>query len=45
MVSHVVLMKPRPDLSAVDRRAFIEAFGARRSVTFRRFVTCASATA
>ena len=26
MVSHVVLMKPRPDLSDADRRAFIDAF-------------------
>ena len=26
MVSHVVLMKPRPDLPAADRLAFVEAF-------------------
>ena len=26
MVSHVVLMKPRPDLSAAERRVFIDAF-------------------
>jgi hypothetical protein len=26
MVSHLVLMKPRPDLSAADRQAFIDAF-------------------
>jgi hypothetical protein len=26
MVTHIVLMKPRPDLSAVDRAAFIAAF-------------------
>ena len=26
MVSHLVLMQPRPDLSAADRRGFIEAF-------------------
>ena len=26
MVSHVVLMKPRPDLSDRDRQAFIDAF-------------------
>ena len=26
-VSHVVLMKPRPDLSAADRLALVEAFG------------------
>ena len=25
-VSHVVLMKPRPDLSAADRRALVDAF-------------------
>ena len=26
MVTHLVLMKPRPDLSAADRQAFIDAF-------------------
>jgi hypothetical protein len=26
MVSHIVLMKPRADLSAADRRAFVAAF-------------------
>ena len=26
MVTHVVLMKPRPDLSDADRQAFIDAF-------------------
>ena len=26
MVSHLVLMKPRPDLSADDRQAFVDAF-------------------
>jgi hypothetical protein len=26
MVSHVVLMKPRPDLSATDRQALVDAF-------------------
>jgi hypothetical protein len=26
MISHVVLMKPRPDLSPADRAAFVEAF-------------------
>jgi hypothetical protein len=26
MVSHLVLMKPRPDLSAADREGFIDAF-------------------
>ena len=26
MVTHIVLMKPRPDLSAADRRAFVVAF-------------------
>ena len=26
MVSHVVLMTPRADLSATDRRAFVDAF-------------------
>jgi hypothetical protein len=26
IVSHVVLMKPRPDLSAVDRRALVDTF-------------------
>lgn len=26
MVSHIVLMKPRPDLTAADRRAFVLAF-------------------
>lgn len=26
MISHVVLMKPRPDLTSDDRRAFIAAF-------------------
>jgi hypothetical protein len=26
MISHVVLMKPRPDLSEVDRRGFASAF-------------------
>ncbi len=26
MVTHVVLMKPRPDLSPNDRRAFVDAF-------------------
>ena len=26
MVSHIVLMKPRPDLSAADRGAFVAAF-------------------
>ena len=26
MVSHLVLMKPRPDLSVADRQAFIDAF-------------------
>jgi len=26
MISHVVLMKPRPDLSPDDRKAFIDAF-------------------
>jgi hypothetical protein len=26
MVSHLVLMKPRPDLSALDRQALIDAF-------------------
>jgi hypothetical protein len=25
-VSHIVLMKPRPDLSAADRRALVDAF-------------------
>jgi len=25
-VTHLVLMKPRPDLSAADRRAFVDAF-------------------
>jgi len=27
MVSHLVLMKPRPDLTPADRQAFIDAFG------------------
>jgi hypothetical protein len=26
VVSHTVLMKPRPDLSAADRQAFVDAF-------------------
>jgi hypothetical protein len=26
MVTHIVLMKPRPDLSAADRQAFVAAF-------------------
>ena len=26
MVTHIVLMKPRPDLSVADRQAFIDAF-------------------
>ena len=26
IVSHIVLMKPRPDLSAADRRALVDAF-------------------
>jgi hypothetical protein len=26
MVTHIVLMKPRPDLSDADRKAFIDAF-------------------
>jgi hypothetical protein len=31
MIWHLVLLKPRPDLTASDRRAFVEAF--RRAVT------------
>ena len=31
MIWHLVLLKPRPDLAASDRRAFVEAF--RRAVT------------
>ena len=31
MIWHLVLLKPRPDLAAADRRAFAEAF--RRAVT------------
>jgi hypothetical protein len=31
MIWHLVLLKPRPDLGASDRRAFVEAF--RRAVT------------
>ncbi len=26
MIAHVVLLKPRPDLTAADRRAFVNAF-------------------
>jgi hypothetical protein len=39
MVSHVVLMKPRADLSAVDRQALIDAFErAVREITTVRHV-------
>jgi hypothetical protein len=39
MVSHVVLMKPRADLSAVDRQALIDAFeGAMRGIATVRNV-------
>ncbi len=47
MISHVVLMKPRPDLSAADRRGLVAAFERAvrdipvvRDVRIGRRVTC-----